>query len=68
MSDNRITRRHFFYGALLAGAIPAGGFGRVPSLKFLGYQSPNEKASTRGGLSLTLGEKQWVAPPGVFLP
>jgi hypothetical protein len=48
MSDNRITRRHFFYGALLAGAIPAGGFGRVPSLKFLGYQSPNEKLNIAG--------------------
>jgi hypothetical protein len=48
MADNRITRRHFFYGALLAGAIPAGGFGRVPSLKFLGYQSPNEKLNIAG--------------------
>ena len=48
MSENRITRRHFFYGALLAGAIPAGGFGRVPSLKFLGYQSPNEKLNIAG--------------------
>lgn len=48
MGDNRITRRHFFYGALLAGAIPAGGFGRVPSLKFLGYQSPNEKLNIAG--------------------
>jgi hypothetical protein len=48
MSDNRISRRHFFYGALLAGAIPAGGFGRVPSLSFLGYQSPNEKLNIAG--------------------
>jgi len=48
MTDNRITRRHFFYGALLAGAIPAAGFGRVPSLKFLGYQSPNEKLNIAG--------------------
>jgi predicted dehydrogenase len=38
-----ITRRHFFYGSLLAGAIPAGGFGSTPSLKALGYKSPNEK-------------------------
>ena len=37
------TRRHFFYGSLLAGAIPAGGFGSTPSLKALGYKSPNEK-------------------------
>ncbi len=39
----RITRRHFLYGTLLAGAIPRAGFGSVPSLKALGYQSPNEK-------------------------
>jgi hypothetical protein len=38
-----ITRRHFFFGTLLAGVIPRGGFGSVPSLKALGYQSPNEK-------------------------
>jgi hypothetical protein len=28
---------------VLAGVIPRGGFGSVPSLKALGYQSPNEK-------------------------
>ena len=38
-----ITRRHFFFGSLLAGAIPQGGFGSTPSLKLLGYKSPNEK-------------------------
>src|SRR6478609_9613327 len=38
-----ISRRHFFMGTLLAGAVPAGGFGSVPSLKMLGYKSPNEK-------------------------
>jgi predicted dehydrogenase len=38
-----ISRRHFFYGSLLAGAIPAAGFGSTPSLKRLGYKSPNEK-------------------------
>jgi hypothetical protein len=37
------TRRHFFYGSLLAGAVPAAGFGTAPSLKALGYKSPNEK-------------------------
>src|SRR5436190_3079663 len=37
------TRRHFFYGSLLAGAVPAGGFGSTPSLKAMGYKSPNEK-------------------------
>jgi len=30
-------------GSLLAGAVPAGGFGSTPSLKMLGYKSPNEK-------------------------
>jgi hypothetical protein len=38
-----LTRRHFFYGSLLAGAIPSAGFGSTPSLKALGYKSPNEK-------------------------
>ena len=39
----KVTRRHFFFGTLLAGVVPRGGFGSVPSLKTLGYQSPNEK-------------------------
>jgi hypothetical protein len=43
MLDNRFSRRHFFYGSLLAGAVPVGGFGSVPSLTMLGYKSPNEK-------------------------
>jgi predicted dehydrogenase len=43
MSDNRFPRRYFFYGTLLAGAIPRGGFGSTPSLKAIGYKSPNEK-------------------------
>src|SRR5687768_973661 len=37
------SRRHFFYGSLLAGAVPAAGYGSSPSLKSLGYKSPNEK-------------------------
>lgn len=37
------TRRHFFYGSLLAGAVPFGGFGTVASLKAMGYKSPNDK-------------------------
>ena len=45
--DNRISRRtFFFYGSLLAGAIPAAGCGgssSTPSLTRLGYKSPNEK-------------------------
>src|SRR5438105_2656398 len=37
------SRRYFFFGSLLAGAVPAAGFGTVASLKSLGYKSPNEK-------------------------
>ena len=37
------SRRYFFMGSLLAGAIPATGFGSVPSLRAAGYKSPNEK-------------------------
>lgn len=36
------TRRHFFFGPLLAGSVPLGGFGSVASLKAMGYRSPNE--------------------------
>lgn len=43
MKTDQISRRHFFYGSLLAGAVPAAGFGSVASLKRLGYKSPNEK-------------------------
>jgi hypothetical protein len=43
-----ISRRHFFFGTLLAGVIPRGGFGTVASLKALGYQSPNEKMNIAG--------------------
>jgi predicted dehydrogenase len=43
VSDHRFSRRFFFYGSLLAGAVPAAGFGSAPSLKMLGYKSPNEK-------------------------
>ena len=37
MSDG-ISRRYFFYGSLLAGAVPQAGFGSVPSLRALGYK------------------------------
>ncbi|HEY3443869.1 MAG TPA: Gfo/Idh/MocA family oxidoreductase [Paludibaculum sp.] len=43
MSENRVSRRHFFYGSLLAGAVPLGGFGSAASLSAAGYKSPNEK-------------------------
>src|SRR5918994_1548698 len=43
-----ISRRHFFFGTLLAGVLPRGGYGSVASLKALGYQSPNEKMNIAG--------------------
>lgn len=43
MPENRFSRRYFFYGTLLAGAVPTGGLGSKASLKSLGYKSPNEK-------------------------
>ena len=59
MSDNRFSRRHFFYGTLLAGAVPAGGFGSTPSLPAAGFKSVLEKLNvaaigigTRGGQDL----------------
>src|SRR4051794_33649817 len=42
MSQDGISRRYFFYGTLLAGAVPTGGFGSTQSLPALGYKSPNE--------------------------
>jgi predicted dehydrogenase len=48
MSQNGISRRTFLFGALLAGAVPTGGFGSTPSLKALGYRSPNEKLNVAG--------------------
>src|SRR5918993_4072124 len=45
---SEFSRRHFLFGTLLAGVIPKGGFGSVPSLKYLGYQSPNEKMHIAG--------------------
>jgi predicted dehydrogenase len=48
MANEGISRRHFFFGTLLAGLIPRAGFGSVPSLKALGYQSPNEKLNIAG--------------------
>ena len=38
MSFDGCSRRHFFFGTLLAGAVPAGGYGSVPSLRALGYR------------------------------
>lgn len=33
-----MNRRYFFFGSVLAGAVPASGFGSVPSLRALGYK------------------------------
>jgi hypothetical protein len=38
MSSEGVSRRHFFFGTLLAGAVPRGGFGSVPTLRALGYK------------------------------
>jgi predicted dehydrogenase len=38
VSFDGISRRHFFFGSLLAGAVPAAGYGSVPSLRALGYK------------------------------
>lgn len=38
MSYRDVSRRYFFFGSLLAGAVPAAGFGSVPSLRALGYK------------------------------
>jgi predicted dehydrogenase len=43
VAEQNISRRHFFFGSLLAGAVPAAGFGSVASLKRLGYKSLNDK-------------------------
>ena len=63
----KLSRRHFFIGSLLAGTVPAGGYGAVPSLKALGYKSPNEKlnvaaigAGGRPALVMTECESQNV--------
>ena len=45
MPSPTVSRRRFFYGSLLAGAVPQAGFGSAPSLGRLGYKSPNEKLS-----------------------
>jgi len=51
-----ISRRHFLYGTLLAGAVPAAGFGSVASLTHLGYRSPNEKLNHA---AIGAGGKGW---------
>src|ERR1700734_2988347 len=43
MSEHGVSRRYFFFGTLLAGAVPSGGFGSVPSLPTLGHKPFREK-------------------------
>ncbi len=43
MKRDGVSRRYFFFGSVLAGAVPVAGFGSEPSLKAMGYKSPNEK-------------------------
>src|SRR5438045_8913437 len=43
MAHHGVSRRHFFFGTLLAGAVPAAGFGSVPSLRALGYKPYYDK-------------------------
>ncbi|MEI9976869.1 MAG: Gfo/Idh/MocA family oxidoreductase [Ignavibacteriota bacterium] len=43
MSEQGFSRRYFFFGTLLAGAIPRGGFGSVPTLPALGHKPFSEK-------------------------
>ena len=43
MKHHGVSRRYFFFGSVLAGAVPVAGLGSVPSLKAMGYKSPNEK-------------------------
>jgi predicted dehydrogenase len=60
MSFHNLSRRHFFFGSLLAGAIPSGGFGSVPSLRAAGYKPFYDKLNIaaiglggQGGADLT---------------
>ena len=48
MPDFAVSRRYFFFGSLLAGAVPAVGFGSQASLKALGYKPFNEKLNLAG--------------------
>src|SRR3954462_10321937 len=43
MSYDGISRRYFFFGSLLAGAVPLAGQGSVPSLRELGYKPYYDK-------------------------
>ena len=63
MSDRGFSRRYFFQGALLAGAVPAAGFGSVPSLKALGYKPYLRQAQHRGHRLRRPGRRRIRATP-----
>jgi len=63
-SDNGVSRRHFFFGSLLAGAVPTGGYGSVQSLRALGYKPYYDKLNVasigcggQGGVDLNEAAK-----------
>src|SRR5437660_11937100 len=43
MGQDGVSRRYFFFGSLLAGAVPLAGQGSVPSLRALGYKPYYDK-------------------------
>ncbi len=43
MAADSVSRRYFFFGSLLAGAVPAAGYGSVASLRSLGYRPYYDK-------------------------
>src|SRR6266404_7945346 len=57
MSHGGVSRRYFFFGGVLAGAVPAAGFGRIASLARLGYKSQNEKMNFA---AIGAGGKGWT--------
>ena len=64
MPEHGFSRRYFFYGTLLAGAVPRGGFGSTPSLKAAGYNSPNEKLNLAAfEKGLQFGQNQLASAP-----
>jgi predicted dehydrogenase len=63
-TDNGVSRRHFFFGSLLAGAVPMGGYGSVTSLRALGYKPFYDKLNVasigcggQGGVDLNEAAK-----------
>ena len=59
--SSEFSRRHFFYGSVLAGAVPAGGFGSTPSLTAAGFKSYIEKLNIA---SIGAGTRSQAILPG----